>query len=74
VEARAATRPSGGRERSGAPSVTRAYAKALAERRRGQIPDDQVEQAKASLDGSDDDPQMAKWVRRFLSARRRAAA
>jgi len=56
------------------PEFTRDYAKALAERRRGQIPDAQVEAAKASLDGPGDDRQIAAWVRRFLSAPRRAAA
>ena len=57
------------------PEFTRDYAKALAERRRGQAPDAQIEAAKASLDGPNDDPQIADWVRRFLlSARRRAAA
>jgi GMP synthase-like glutamine amidotransferase len=57
------------------PEFTRDYAKALAERRRGQVPDAQIEAAKASLDRPNDDPQIAEWVRRFLlSARRRAAA
>jgi GMP synthase-like glutamine amidotransferase len=56
------------------PEFTREYAKALAERRRGQVPDAQIELAKSSLDGSNDDPQIADWVRRFLSARQRAAA
>jgi hypothetical protein len=46
----------------------------LAERRRGQVPDAQIELAKSSLDGPNDDPQIADWVRRFLSAQRRAAA
>jgi GMP synthase-like glutamine amidotransferase len=51
------------------PEFTVEYAKALAERRRGQIPDAQVDQAKESLDGPNDDPKIADWVRRFLSAK-----
>jgi GMP synthase-like glutamine amidotransferase len=57
------------------PEFTRDYAIALAERRRGQVPDDQIEAAKASLEGPNDDPRIADWVRRFLRrARQRAAA
>ena len=51
------------------PEFTVEYAKALAERRRGQIPDAQVEQAKLSLDQPDDNERIADWVRRFLSER-----
>ncbi len=48
------------------PEFTTAYAQALAERRRGQIPDRVVESAKASLEAPSDNPVTADWVRRFL--------
>ena len=56
------------------PEFTVDYAKALAERRRGQAPDALIDKAKLSLDGADADPRIADWVRRFLSERARAAA
>ena len=56
------------------PEFTVEYARALAERRRGQVADAQIEAAKASLDQPADNPQIAEWVRRFLSSPRRAAA
>jgi GMP synthase-like glutamine amidotransferase len=56
------------------PEFTVDYAKALAERRRGQIPDEQVERAKASLDGPNDTDLIAGWLKGFLSGSRRQAA
>jgi GMP synthase-like glutamine amidotransferase len=56
------------------PEFTAEYARALAERRRGQVDDALIEQAKASLDHPADNPKVAGWVRRFLSEPRRAAA
>jgi hypothetical protein len=51
------------------PEFTVDYAKALAERRRGQVPDAQIEQAKLSLDQPNDDPKIADWVRRLPQRR-----
>jgi GMP synthase-like glutamine amidotransferase len=56
------------------PEFTVDYARALAERRRGQVADAQIEAAKASLDQPADNLKIAGWVRRFLSSPRRAAA
>jgi GMP synthase-like glutamine amidotransferase len=56
------------------PEFTTAYAKAIAERRRGQVPDAQIEQAVASLDEPHDKVRLAHWVRGFLSGARRQAA
>ena len=56
------------------PEFTTAYAKAIAERRRGQVPDAQIEQAVESLDAPHDKQRLARWVRGFLSESRRKAA
>ena len=56
------------------PEFSTAYAKAIAERRRGQVPDAQIEQAVASLDGPHDKARLGDWVRGFLSGSRRQAA
>lgn len=48
------------------PEFTRPYAEALVERRRGQVPDDLLESAKASLDAVNDNRLAADWVRSFL--------
>ncbi len=56
------------------PEFTVEYARALCERRRGQIPDAQVEQAKASLAAPNDCHRLASWVRSFLSGQAQAAA
>lgn len=48
------------------PEFTVSYAKALAERRRGQVEDDAIDDAKASLDADNDDARIAAWVRRFV--------
>jgi GMP synthase-like glutamine amidotransferase len=56
------------------PEFTAEYASALVERRRGQVPDEMIERAKASLVAPNDAALLSGWVRRFLSETRRAAA
>ena len=56
------------------PEFTVAYAKALVERRRGQVPDEALDRARDSLEAPNDAARLSGWVRRFLSARRRQAA
>jgi GMP synthase-like glutamine amidotransferase len=56
------------------PEFTVEYARALVERRRGQVPDEALDRASASLDVPNDSGRLADWVRGFLSAVRRQAA
>jgi hypothetical protein len=44
------------------------YARALVERRRGQVPEVLREAADSSLEASNDSERLAGWVRRFLQA------
>jgi GMP synthase-like glutamine amidotransferase len=48
------------------PEFTVPYAQALVERRRGQVPDDQLDAARDSLAAPNDAPLAAEWVRAFL--------
>lgn len=48
------------------PEFTPDYARALAERRRGQVPDALIEGAKASLDAPGNGARLARWTRRFV--------
>jgi GMP synthase-like glutamine amidotransferase len=50
------------------PEFTVAYAQALVDRRRGQVPDGQLETAAASLQAPNDTAVAADWVRSFLRA------
>jgi GMP synthase-like glutamine amidotransferase len=56
------------------PEFTVDYARALVERRRGQVADEALDRASASLDAPNDSARLADWVRGFLSAARRPAA
>jgi GMP synthase-like glutamine amidotransferase len=56
------------------PEFTVDYAKALVERRRGQVPDEALDRARDSLDQPNDARRLSDWVRRFLSVSRRQAA
>ena len=56
------------------PEFTVDYAKALVERRRGQVADEALDRARDSLDAPNDAERLAGWVRRFLSVSRRQAA
>ena len=56
------------------PEFTVDYARALVERRRGQVPDEALDRASASLDAPNDADRLADWVRGFLSGSRAAAA
>ena len=48
------------------PEFTVAYAKALVERRRGQVPDDRLDAARESLSAPNDNAVVAGWARAFL--------
>lgn len=48
------------------PEFTRAYAEVLVERRRGQVPDEALDRARASLSQPNDGGQVGEWARRFL--------
>jgi GMP synthase-like glutamine amidotransferase len=48
------------------PEFTRAYAEALVERRRGQVPDAALDAARAGLAASGDGERLGAWTRRFL--------
>lgn len=50
------------------PEFTTPYAQALVERRRGQVPDPQLDRARDSLEGGNDNVMAAEWVRDFLRA------
>ncbi|HEX8568431.1 MAG TPA: type 1 glutamine amidotransferase [Caulobacteraceae bacterium] len=56
------------------PEFTVDYAKALVERRRGQVPDEALDRASASLDAPNDTPRLSSWIAGFLSGARRQAA
>ena len=56
------------------PEFTVGYAKALVERRRGQVADEALERAHASLEAPNDTSRLADWIRGFLSESRSAAA
>lgn len=48
------------------PEFTTAYARALVERRRGQVEDAALDAANASLEAGNDNSRLADWARRFL--------
>lgn len=48
------------------PEFTPAYAAALVERRRGQVPDAALDTAAASLEAPSDNARLAEWTRSFL--------
>lgn len=48
------------------PEFTRAYAEALVERRRGQVPDEDLSRARASLSQPSDSARVGEWARRCL--------
>ena len=56
------------------PEFTVDYAKALVERRRGQVPDEALDRARDSLDAPNDNGRIAAWLKAFLSGSRRQAA
>ena len=48
------------------PEFTTAYAEALVERRRGQVPDEALDRARAGLAGPGDSGRLGDWTRSFL--------
>lgn len=50
----------------GHPEFSADYARALMHYRRGQVPDEQLARAEASLDGPHEGERVAGWIRRFL--------